>query len=102
MTELAAIRWGILATGKIAHAFAARPRAGARTPRWPRSARAAGVAPRRSPPSTAPRRARTARTTTLVADPDVDVVYVATPHALHLEHARLAFEAGKPCSARSR
>lgn len=31
----------------------------------------------------------------LVADPQVDVVYVASPHALHLEHARLAFEAGK-------
>ena len=31
----------------------------------------------------------------LVADPDVDVVYVASPHSLHLEHARLAFEAGK-------
>src|SRR6478609_3085423 len=32
----------------------------------------------------------------LVADPDVDVVYVASPHAAHLEHARLAFAAGKP------
>ena len=31
----------------------------------------------------------------LVADPRVDVVYIASPHALHLEHARLAFEAGK-------
>ncbi len=31
----------------------------------------------------------------LVGDPDVDVVYIASPHALHLEHARLAFEAGK-------
>ena len=31
----------------------------------------------------------------LVADPDVDVVYVATPHALHREHVELAFEAGK-------
>ena len=31
----------------------------------------------------------------LVADPQVDVVYIASPHALHLEHARLAFEAGK-------
>jgi len=29
-------------------------------------------------------------------DPAVDVVYVATPHALHEEHVRLAFEAGKP------
>ena len=32
----------------------------------------------------------------LVADPQVDVVYVATPHPWHLEHARLALAAGKP------
>lgn len=32
----------------------------------------------------------------LVADPAVDVVYVASPHALHHEHALLALEAGKP------
>src|SRR4029079_9586690 len=32
----------------------------------------------------------------LVADPDVDVVSVASPHALHLDHARLAFAAGQP------
>ena len=31
----------------------------------------------------------------LVADPEVDVVYVATPHAMHDEHVRLALEAGK-------
>ena len=31
----------------------------------------------------------------LVADPDVDVVYVASPHALHDEHTMLALEAGK-------
>ena len=31
----------------------------------------------------------------LVADPAVDVVYVATPHNFHLPHALLAIEAGK-------
>ena len=31
----------------------------------------------------------------LVADPEVDVVYVATPHHMHLSHALLAIEAGK-------
>ena len=30
-----------------------------------------------------------------MADPDVDVVYVASPHALHVENVRLALEAGK-------
>lgn len=31
----------------------------------------------------------------LVEDPQVDIVYVATPHAQHLEHALLAIDAGK-------
>ncbi len=32
----------------------------------------------------------------LVDDPDVDLVYIATPHSHHLEHASLAINAGKP------
>jgi predicted dehydrogenase len=32
----------------------------------------------------------------LAADPDIDLVYVATPPRFHAEHARLAIAAGKP------
>jgi predicted dehydrogenase len=34
--------------------------------------------------------------TRVVADPAVDVVYIATPHTLHRDHALLALSAGKP------
>ncbi|MCL1800031.1 MAG: Gfo/Idh/MocA family oxidoreductase [Promicromonosporaceae bacterium] len=32
----------------------------------------------------------------LAADPQVNAVYVASPHTFHFEHAKLALEAGKP------
>lgn len=32
----------------------------------------------------------------LVNDPNVDLVYIATPHSHHLEHASMAINAGKP------
>lgn len=31
----------------------------------------------------------------LVSDPDIDLVYIATPHSHHYQHARLAIEHGK-------
>lgn len=31
----------------------------------------------------------------LVSDPDVDIVYIATPHSHHFEHAKLCIEHGK-------
>lgn len=31
----------------------------------------------------------------LVKDPDVDVIYIATPHSFHYEHAKLCLENGK-------
>ena len=89
-------RWGIVATGKIARSFArdlqATPGAtlaavGSRSRESAESfARDLGGGETRAHGSYAD----------LVADPDVDVVYVASPHSHHLEHARLAFAAGKP------
>lgn len=32
----------------------------------------------------------------LVADPQIDAVYIATPHRFHFEQSKLALEAGKP------
>jgi predicted dehydrogenase len=86
------IRWGILATGKIAHTFA---RDLALTP----DAELVAVGSRRleSAQAFADQYGGTAYGSyeELVADPAVDVVYVATPHAFHLDNARLCFEAGK-------
>ncbi len=91
------IGWGILATGKIAHTFA-------QDLRLVPGARLAAVGSRRlesarafveeygeqpDPPTAY------GSYEELVADPAVDVVYVATPHAFHLDNARLCFEAGK-------
>src|SRR5262245_12416362 len=91
------IGWGILATGKIAHSFAQDL---ALVP----DARLVAVGSRRldSAEAFAAAYAGAGATPTaygsyeeLVADPAVDVVYIATPHSLHLANARLAFEAGK-------
>lgn len=88
-----AIGWGILATGKIANSFA---RDLALLP----DARLAAVGARR--PESAEAFAAVHGGTpygsydALVADPAVDVVYVASPHGLHHEHVRLALEGGKP------
>jgi len=89
-------RWGILATGKIARSFATDlhevPDAvlaavGSRSVESAEAfAREFGDDDTRAHGSY----------DELVADPGVDVVYVASPHSHHLEHARLAFAAGKP------
>jgi len=87
------IRWGILATGRIAESFAADlalvegnelAAVGSRRPDAARTfadrfgaARAHGSYEE------------------LAADPSVDVVYVATPHSRHLEDVMLCFQAGK-------
>lgn len=86
------LRWGILATGGIAHAFTSDLRTAGLS--------VAAVGSRR--PEAAQQFAREFDIPTahgsyedLVADPDVDIVYVATPHGRHLEDASLALQAGK-------
>jgi predicted dehydrogenase len=85
--------WGILGPGRIAHAFADDLRlvphaelaaVGSRS-----AARAADFA----------REHGAARAhgsyAELLADPEVDAVYVASPHGVHVEHVSAALEAGK-------
>lgn len=88
------LRWGLIGTGWIADSFAADLAC-------TESGRVVAVGSRRM--ETANRFAdrfdipnRHASYEALVADPDVDVVYIATTHAQHHEHALLALNAGKP------
>lgn len=86
------VRWGILAPGGIAHAFT-------------KDLKTAGL----TVTAVGSRRIEAAETfaaeygiphahgsyEALVADPDVDIVYIASPHSHHRDHAVLALEAGK-------
>jgi hypothetical protein len=92
MTE--PLGWGLIGTGGIAQSFAADLM-------YTKSGRAAAVGSRHM--DSANRFAdrvnipnRHASYEALVADPDVDVVYVATPHPMHHANALLALRAGKP------
>ena len=84
--------WGILATGWIAECFTADLRTanlrvaavGSRT-----EERARAFADEHGVPNAH------GSWEALAADPDVDVVYVATPHPAHLEAARTVLDAGK-------
>jgi predicted dehydrogenase len=86
------LRWGILATGGIASAFASDLRTAGRDlvavgSRSQSSADAFATKfdiPRAHPSYEA-----------LVTDPDVDIIYVATPHPMHHADAKLALEHGK-------
>ncbi|MBA8990553.1 putative dehydrogenase [Curtobacterium pusillum] len=87
------LRWGVIGPGTIANDFTATMHAnsdqrvvavGSRSPE-----RAAAFAARHGVPSVH------GSYEALVADPTVDVVYVASPHPQHLGHALLAIAAGK-------
>ena len=87
------IRWGILGTGKIARAFATALR---EVP----DAELAAVASRSVESAKAfaaefgARRAHGSYQA-LAGDADVDVVYIATPHAMHHENAIMCLKGGK-------
>jgi predicted dehydrogenase len=88
------LRWGLLGTGGIAQSFAADLMfTGSGLPVAVGSRRlesANQFADRFDIPN------RHASYEALVEDPDVDAVYVATPHPLHQANALLALRAGKP------
>ncbi|GAA1734828.1 Gfo/Idh/MocA family oxidoreductase [Microbacterium paludicola] len=89
---MSALRWGILATGGIAHAFASDLQTagldlvavGSRSQASADAFAAEFDIPRAH-----------GSYADLAADPDVDIIYVSTPHPMHAENARLALEAGK-------
>ena len=86
------VRWGILGTGKIARAFATALKD---TP----DAQLAGVGSRNLASAEFFTREFGGKAYAsygdLVAAPDVDLVYVGTPHPMHYANVRLALEAGK-------
>ncbi len=87
------LRWGILGTGWIADTFVASLRRHTRQVVQAAGSRTTESAQRAARSWGAP--VAHGSYDALVADPAVDVVYVATPHNYHRRHALLAIEAGK-------
>jgi predicted dehydrogenase len=86
------LRWGILATGGIAHLFTNDLKLNGLTVQAVGS-RSQAAADAFAAEFDIPN-AHTSYEA-LAADPEVDVVYVSTPHPLHAANARLMLEAGK-------
>jgi predicted dehydrogenase len=87
------LKWGILGTGSIANTFATDLRltdSGVVTAVGSRSQESADEFADAFDITN-----RHASYEALVVDPDVDVIYVATPHPMHRDNAILALQAGK-------
>lgn len=87
------IRWGILGPGNIAKQFATGLGALPDADLVAVGSRSQGRADAFGDQFDVPR--RHASYEDLVADPDVDVIYVATPHTCHRDNSILCLEAGK-------
>lgn len=92
-TDIDKIRWGILGTGWVATDFAAALQETPGAVLQAVGSRSAENAEAFGGKFDIPN--RHANYNALVADPDVDIVHIATPHILHKEHAILALEHGK-------
>ncbi len=88
------IRWGILGTGTIARKFAEGLRVVPGAELVAVGSRARATADTFGRAFDVPHRHDTYEA--LAADPDVDVVYVATPHTLHRDNTLLCLDEGKP------
>ena len=94
---MTALRWGILATGGIAHSFTSDLNdngftvhaVGSRSQESADAFAAAFGIPTAH-----------ASYEALVADPDVDIIYISTPHPYHAANAALALNAGDRKSTR--
>ena len=87
------IKWGILGTGRIAGKFAAALN-------YLEDAELYGIASRSEENAAAFSREHSVpkryhRYESLVADPDIDVVYIATPHSLHKDNCLMCLAHGK-------
>ncbi|WP_374967698.1 Gfo/Idh/MocA family protein [Terrabacter sp. BE26] len=89
-----AIRWGVLAPGGIAHTFADAVAVGTASSVVAVGSRSLDRAKDFADEFAIPRAHGSYED--LVADPEVDAVYVASPHSEHRDHALLALEEGKP------
>ena len=87
------IRWGILGTGNIANQFARGLAVLEDAQLVAAGSRRAETANRFADTYGAPNRHDSYEA--LAADPDVDIVYIATPHVYHAENSLLCLEAGK-------
>jgi len=86
-------RWGILGTGAIARKFAEGLQSATGAQLLAVGSRASDTAEAFGQKFAVPR--RYGSYAELAGDPDVDVIYVATPHPFHLENSLACIEAGK-------
>lgn len=84
------IKWGILGTGRIAKVFATALQAVENSELYAVGSRTEQKAQEFSEQFNVPQ--WYGSYDELVADPEVDIVYIATPHNLHLENALLAMD----------